>query len=114
MLFDKDAITLRAGKSYHMVFTNVDDLPHNVCIIKSGTLERVGKAADGMLRQRDAEEKHYIPNSSDILAASDLVYPGLAAEITFNAPKSPGEYPCVCTFPGHWRLMKGVFNVVSE
>ena len=48
MLFDKDSITLRAGKSYHMVFTNVDALPHNVCIIKPGTLERVGKAADGI------------------------------------------------------------------
>ena len=54
------------------------------------------------------------PQEQDVLAASDLVYPGLATEITFNAPKSPGEYPYVCTFPGHWRLMKGVFNVVAD
>ncbi len=29
----------------------------------------------------------------------------------FTAPKEPGEYPYVCTFPGHWRLMKGVMTV---
>jgi putative membrane-bound dehydrogenase-like protein len=113
MLFDKTAIQLKVGKSYRLVFKNIDDLPHNISIIKPGTLEKVGKAADAMLRQRDAEAKHYIPNSADILASSDLVYPGLSGEIVFNAPKKPGDYPFVCTFPGHWRLMKGVFTVAK-
>jgi azurin len=24
-----------------------------------------------------------------------------------------GEYPYVCTFPGHWRIMNGVLQVVQ-
>lgn len=74
----------------------------------------MGKTGDAMLHQRDAEARHYIPNSPDILAASDLVYPGLSGEIEFKTPDKPGEYPYVCTFPGHWRLMKGVFTVVPK
>ena len=49
-----------------------------------------------------------------MLTATELVYPGLAAEITFNAPQSACEYPYVRTLPGHWPLMKGIFNIVSE
>jgi hypothetical protein len=30
-----------------------------------------------------------------------------APHVDRDALKSPGEYPYVCTFPGHWRLMKG-------
>ena len=24
-----------------------------------------------------------------------------------TAPKTPGRYPYLCTFPGHWKLMNG-------
>lgn len=104
-------VTLQAGKRYRLVLRNVDVMPHNVCILKPGTTEKVGRAADAMARRRDAEEKQYIPNSPDILAASDLAYPGLSTELEFTAPKKPGAYPYICTFPGHWRLMRGVFQV---
>ena len=33
------------------------------------------------------------------------------AEQEFTAPKQPGRYPFLCTFPGHWRVMKGVLIV---
>ena len=33
------------------------------------------------------------------------------AEITFTAPAAPGSYPYICTFPGHWRIMRGVLVV---
>jgi azurin len=35
------------------------------------------------------------------------VTPQGRAELTFTAPKTPGRYPFLCTFPGHWRLMRG-------
>ena len=31
--------------------------------------------------------------------------------LRFNAPKKPGEYPYMCTFPGHWTIMKGILTV---
>ena len=32
-------------------------------------------------------------------------------EQEFTAPEQPGRYPFLCTFPGHWRVMKGVLIV---
>lgn len=34
--------------------------------------------------------------------------------LTFTAPKRPGEYPYVCTFPQHWYRMYGVMVVVKD
>ena len=27
------------------------------------------------------------------------------------APAEPGEYPFVCSFPGHWATMRGVLRI---
>jgi azurin len=31
--------------------------------------------------------------------------------LRFRAPETPGSYPYVCTFPGHWVIMNGVMEV---
>jgi len=31
--------------------------------------------------------------------------------VQFKAPGEAGQYPYVCTFPGHWRIMNGTLNV---
>ena len=31
--------------------------------------------------------------------------------LEFTAPTTPGDYPYLCTFPGHWRMMNGVLKV---
>ncbi len=36
------------------------------------------------------------------------------ATLRFTAPTEPGEYPFICTFPGHWRIMQGVMKVVAN
>jgi azurin len=33
--------------------------------------------------------------------------------LRFFAPDEPGDYPYICTFPGHWRVMKGVMKVTK-
>ena len=45
-----------------------------------------------------------------VLAFTPLAAPKQAAEVTFTAP-APGKYPYICTFPGHYLLMKGVLTV---
>jgi azurin len=32
---------------------------------------------------------------------------GTSETLRFEAPETPGAYPFLCTFPGHWILMKG-------
>jgi putative heme-binding domain-containing protein len=48
------------------------------------------------------------------MLASRLLQPGESQAITFEAPKTPGVYPYVCTYPGHWRRMFGALYVVAN
>ena len=53
----------------------------------------------------------FVPESSDVLWASKLVDHGKEEEMNFTAPTEKGDYPYVCTFPGHHILMRGVMKV---
>ena len=39
-----------------------------------------------------------------------MTEPGGAEEVTFDAPP-PGQYPYICTDPGHYLVMKGTLTV---
>ena len=63
------------------------------------------------LNQPGAMETQFVPEISEVLWATPLVNGGKSVEITFTAPEKPGRYPFICTFPGHWRIMRGVMVV---
>jgi azurin len=47
-----------------------------------------------------------------VLASTKMAGGGETVEVTFTAPKEPGEYLYICTFPGHYLAgMKGVLVV---
>jgi azurin len=111
MKFDKTEFTVKAGQPVEIIFENPDAMQHNLVIGQPKSLETIGKAADAMITARDAAEKHYVPSLSVIITATPLVNPGETYKLRFTAPSAPGNYPFVCTFPGHWRLMKGIMIV---
>jgi azurin len=111
MAYDKLVINIKAGSLVSIVFKNPDEMPHNVVIIKPGTTETVGKAADAMASRKDAYAKNFIPAIPEVLYSTPLVATGSSYRLDFTAPGKPGEYPFICTFPGHWRIMKGVIKV---
>ena len=74
-------------------------------------VEACVSAADLMLTSGDAVAQQYVPQSPLILFASPLVDPGQTVTVQFRAPTQAGDYPFVCTFPGHWRLMNGLLTV---
>ncbi len=113
MLFDKEVINLPAGRPVTIVFNNPDEMPHNLVIIKEGTLEKVGKAADAMAMERDGFEKNFVPAVPEVLYATPLLNPGESRSISFITPSEPGEMVFVCTFPGHWSMMKGILKIVT-
>ena len=47
-----------------------------------------------------------------MLFAIRLLHPGESIQARFKAPYDPGNYPFICTFPGHWRTMNGIVEVV--
>ena len=114
MKYDRTELTLRAGQRARLVFKNNDHMPHNVLILRPGTIDAVGALADQMLTDPQATTKNFVPASSDVLFFTPLVNPGEAFELHFTAPAQPGRYPYVCTFPGHWRIMQGTLLVGSS
>lgn len=114
MIYDKETIFAQAGKPIEIRFSNTDNMPHNFAIVQPGSLEEVGLLAEATARDADAKERHYVPKSDKILIASRLIEPGQSQAITFEVPKTPGVYPYVCTYPGHWRRMYGALYVVPN
>jgi azurin len=51
--------------------------------------------------------RQYVPQTDDVLAYTDIVAPQQTATIYFDAPRTKGRYPYLCTFPGHWMVMNG-------
>ena len=113
MRYDKKTLSVPAGKTVVLVLENPDAMQHNVVVGKPKSLDVIGNAADKMITAKDGAEKNYVPAIPQVLAASPLVNPGQTYRLTFKAPTEPGDYPFVCTFPGHWRLMNGVMRVTA-
>ena len=117
MVFDILELTVTAGRPVELRLENDDIMPHNLVVTTPGGLEDVGEMAEAMARDNPsrAEARNYIPSfTSKVMFATPLVLPGQAASLAFTAPSTPGRYPFVCTFPGHWILMNGIINVVPE
>ncbi len=111
MKYDKDQITVKAGQKVVIELENQDGMQHNLLIIQPGTLETVGAAADALARDPKAAQQDYVPVMPEVLHATKLLNPEEVVTLTFTAPSEPGDYPYVCTFPGHWRMMNGIMRV---
>ena len=114
MMFDRRVIAVEAGKPVQIVFENVDIMPHNLLVVSPGKIRTIGEAAEEMATQPGALGAGYVPDSDDVLFATKLLHAGEVDRLTFIAPKKPGAYPFLCTFPGHWRRMRGVMKVVPN
>jgi azurin len=49
----------------------------------------------------------------DIIAHTPMSAPGETVTVEFTAP-AEGDYPYICTYPGHYMTMQGTMHVVSE
>jgi len=114
MIYDKEKIVIQAGKPVEFRFTNSDNMEHNFVIVQPGALSEVGEAAERTGRDKDAKSRHYVPTSDKILLSSQSLDKGQSQAIAFEAPATPGVYPYVCTYPGHWRRMFGALYVVAD
>lgn len=111
LTFAQRTLTVKAGEVIKLNFQNPDEVPHNWVLIKPGSLERVGSLANRLIAEPDAAVRHYVPKSDDVLLYTDIVPPHGDFSIWFQAPKTPGRYPYLCTFPGHWMVMNGTLIV---
>lgn len=111
MKYDQESLTVKAGALVEIRFKNDDFMQHNLLIISQGSLDKVGAAADALATASDGAAQQYVPNMPEVLYSTKLVDPNTEVVLRFRAPEEPGEYPFVCTFPGHWRIMNGILKV---
>jgi azurin len=111
--FDTTEFTVHTGEAIEIVLVNPDLMPHNLLITAPGALERVALKAEAMAATADGFAKGFVPDTPDVLQATPLVNQSETARLRLSAPSNPGDYPFVCTFPGHWRTMNGVMHVAK-
>lgn len=111
MQFATKELRALPGERISLTFHNPDVMPHNWALLTSGSLERVGDLVNKFVADPRAAGRQYVPESSEVLAYTDIVMPGGSFTIHFHAPATPGDYPYICTFPGHWQVMNGILRV---
>ena len=112
MLFDVIEINSRRNQPIKLEFYNPDATPHNFVLTEPDSLEEVGKASNLMATDpKAAKDGQFIPKTDKIIIHTKMLKQGEKETLRFKAPKKPGNYPYLCSFPGHWTIMKGVLIV---
>ena len=115
MQFDIKNFDVTAGNKVKIIFKNTGKLPkiamgHNLVLLKKGvTAIAFGQKALGA----GANAVNPLPDSlkGDVIANTKLLGPGEEEIVSFTAPSEKGAYEYVCTFPGHYALMRGTMTV---
>jgi azurin len=107
LLYDLREFKVAPGAPVKLVFENPDVTPHNLLIVQPGAADEVGIAGNEMAKTPDGFAKGFIPDSPKILHKTKMLNQGDRETLRFTAPAAKGKYPYICTFPGHWLVMKG-------
>jgi azurin len=116
MKFSVTEIRAQPGEKLRVSLKNVGRMPkqamaHNWVLLVAMPDSEVLALAQGAA----ARMPEYLPaDASKILAHTRLLGPNESDTIEFAAPAAPGEYPFVCTFPGHAALMRGKLIVAPK
>jgi uncharacterized protein len=111
--FDLAELTVAPNQLVEIVFSNPDAMQHNFVLGASGALEAIGNAADKLAQSPTGLAQNYVPDMPQVLFSTKLIEPGETARFQFRAPATAGQYPYICTFPAHWRIMNGTLYVVQ-
>jgi azurin len=109
MKYDVTELTVKSGRKIRLTFANQDFMPHNMLLVKPGKADAVGEKAIALGAK--GFDVSFIPESDDIIWHSKLIDHGKEEIIEFNAPASPGDYPYICSFPGHHLIMRGTLKM---
>ncbi|SRR5690606_4505481 len=113
MQFDKNELKVPAGEPVSLTLKHTGKMAknvmgHNLVILKQGVdfkdfAEKAALAADS----------EYIPSSEkmNIIAHTKVIGGGESDTIEFTIDE-PGTYEYLCTFPGHYAIMRGV--IIAE
>ncbi|MDN3666611.1 azurin [Algibacter miyuki] len=111
MQFNKKEIRVKAGQKVKITLKHIGKMDknvmgHNFVLLKQGVnVATFGNSA------AVAKATDYIPaDSQDVIAHTGIVGAGETVTVEFDAP-AVGTYDFLCSFPGHYAMMKGKFIV---
>lgn len=114
MKYDISEFEADPGAKIKLTLNNIDDLQHNLIVLKPDPKDKEGfeYAKEAWLLGEKGIELGWVPPDNDrTIAASKLLDPHATEDIYFVIPDEPGEYPFICTVPGHSMTMKGKIKV---
>lgn len=111
MSFDLKEIKVKQGQNVKLTLMHTGKMAknvmgHNFVLLKQG----VDMAKFAGLAAAAADHDYVPEGSEDVIAHTKLIGGGETTVIEFPAP-APGTYDFLCSFPGHYALMKGKFIV---
>ena len=110
MKFDQNELRVFEGQKITLTLNHTGKMSkeimgHNFVLLKKET-----NLNDFAQRAMLARENEYIPDGNETIAYTKMIGGGESDTITFTAPEK-GSYTYICTFPGHYGLMRGVLIV---
>ena len=106
MMYDKKTIEVKYGKNIMLTLNHKgkigkEFMGHNFVLLKKGVnVDEFAKKATL------AKSNDYIPNSDETIAFTKMLGGGESTTISFMAPEA-GTYTYLCSFPGHYMIMRG-------
>lgn len=114
MRFSTRKIEGKVGVPMEITIKHIGKIPkasmsHNLVILKPGSMMAMVSA-----KCIQAKDNNYIATDAEskaaILAYSPQLGPGESHVVKFT-PTEAGDYPYMCTFPGHFSEMNGIITV---
>jgi azurin len=114
MQYDKKELDVAADcTQVELTLTHTGKLPaaamgHNWVLVKTADVTAVANA--GM--SAGLANNYLTPNDARVIASTKTIGGGQSATVTFPTSKltKGGDYTFMCTFPGHYVIMKGVLK----
>jgi azurin len=114
MRFAPTEFAVARGSEVTLIFRNIGSMPkesmgHNLVILTPGT-DPNGFAAASI---RFPARSYVAPDLENrVVAVTPVLGPKEEHRLVFRVPDEPGDYPFVCSFPGHTPAgMRGVMRV---
>lgn len=115
LIYDTKEFSVKAGEKVKLTLAVPEGcpFPHNLIIVGPGQKDALAAAATTAMTSdpKYLTESQCVPEFEGILHHTSLVAGGSEEVLEFEAPTEPGEYPYVCTYPGHWITMVGTMIV---
>lgn len=114
--FDINEFSVAPGQMVRLTLRHVGSLPaqamgHNVVILQQG--EDFFEFGADVGEAGGNQQNDFVPDSlrDRVVAFTPLIGGGETTTVEFQAPTEAGDYPFLCSFPGHFGQMNGIMQV---